>query len=77
MMLNETRKGNKMYTVYNENGDVIEQNLTEEQLIDFANEEFAQTDNIDDAIENDLLFYDNVYDAELSLNEYGFKVVEM
>lgn len=77
MMLNETRKGNKMYTVYNENGDVIEQNLTEEQLIDFANEEFAQTDNIDDAIENDLLFYDNVYDAELSLNEFGFKVVEL
>lgn len=76
-MLNETRKGNKMYTVYNENGDVIEQNLTEEQLIDFANEEFAQTDNIDDAIENDLLFYDNVYDAELSLNEFGFKVVEL
>ena len=74
MMLNETRKGNKMYTVYNENGDVIEQNLTEEQLIDFANEEFAQTDNIDDAIENDLLFYDNVYDAEESLNALGFKV---
>ena len=77
MMLNETRKGINMYTVYNENGDVIEQTLTEEQLIDFANEEFAQTDNIDDAIENDLLFYDNVYDAELSLNEFGFKVVEM
>jgi hypothetical protein len=76
-MLNETRKGINMYTVYNENGDVIEQTLTEEQLIDFANEEFAQTDNIDDAIENDLLFYDNVYDAELSLNEFGFKVVEM
>ena len=63
-----------MYTVYNENGDVIEQTLTEEQLIDFANEEFAQTDNIDDAIENDLLFYDNVYDAEESLNAFGFKV---
>jgi len=73
-MLNKTRKGNKMYTVYNENGDVIEQNLTEEQLIDFANEEFAQTDNIDDAIENDLLFNDNVYDAEESLNAFGFKV---
>lgn len=65
-----------MYTVCNENGDVIEQNLTEEQLIDFANEEFAQTDNIDDAIENDLLFYDNAYDAEESLNAFGFKVVE-
>lgn len=73
-MLNETRKGINMYTVYNENGDVIEQTLTEEQLIDFANEEFAQTDNIDDAIENDLLFYDNVYDAEESLNAFGFKV---
>ena len=76
MMLNETRKGNKMYTVYNENGDVIKQNLTEEQLIDLANEEFAQTDNIDDAIENDLLFYDNTYDAEESLNAFGFKIVE-
>lgn len=75
-MLNETRKGINMYTVYNENGDVIEQTLTEEQLIDFANEEFAQTDNIDDAIENDLLFYDNAYDAEESLNAFGFKVVE-
>lgn len=46
-------------------------------MIDFANEEFAETDNMEDAIENDLLFYDCAYDAELSLNEFGFKVVEL
>lgn len=51
--------------------------LTEDQLIDLANEEFAETDNMEDAIENDLLFYDCAYDAELSLNEFGFKVVEL
>ena len=66
-----------MYNVYNENGELVGQNLTEDQLIDLANEEFAETDNMEDAIENDLLFYDNVYDAELSLNEFGFKVVEL
>lgn len=66
-----------MYNVYNENGELVGQKLTEDQLIDLANEEFAETDNMDDAIENDLLFYDNVYDAELSLNEFGFKVVEL
>ena len=66
-----------MYNIYNENGELVGQNLTEYQLIDLANEEFAETDNMEDAIENDLLFYDNVYDAELSLNEFGFKVVEL
>lgn len=67
-----------MYNIYNtENGELLAQNLTEDELIDFANEEFAETDNMDDAIENDLLFYDNVYDAEESLNEFGFKVVEL
>ena len=66
-----------MYNVYNENGELVGQNLTEYQLIDLANEEFAETDNMEDAIENDLLFYDNVYDAELSLNEFGFKVGEL
>lgn len=66
-----------MYNVYNENGELVGENLTDDQLIDFANEEFAETDNMDDAIENDLLFYDNVYDAEESLNEFGFKVVEL
>ena len=66
-----------MYNVYNENGELVGENLTEDQLIDFANEEFAETDNMDDAIENDLLFYDNVYDAEESLNAFGFKVEEL
>ena len=73
----KTRKRNKMYTIYNENDDVIEQSLTEEQLIDFANEEFAQIDNIDDTIENGLLFYDNTYNTEESLNAFGFKVIEL
>ncbi len=67
-----------MYNIYNaENGELLAQNLTEDELIDFANEEFAETDNMDDAIENDLLFYDNVYDAEESLNAFGFKVEEL
>lgn len=66
-----------MYNVYNENGELVGENLTEDQLIDLANEEFAETDNMEDAIENDLLFYDNVYDAEESLNAFGFKVVEL
>ena len=66
-----------MYTIYNENDDLIKQNLTEEQLIDFVNEEFAQIDNIDNTIENDLLFYDNAYDTEESLNAFGFKVIEL
>lgn len=57
-----------MYNVYNENGELVGQNLTDDQLIDLANEEFAETDNMDDAIENDLLFYDCAYDAELSIN---------
>lgn len=66
-----------MYNVYNENGELVGENLTEDELIDLANEEFAETDNMDDAIENDLLFYDNVYDAEESLNAFGFRVEEL
>lgn len=66
-----------MYTIYNENDGLIKQNLTEEQLIDFVNEEFAQIDNIDGTIENNLLFYDNAYDTEESLNAFGFKVIEL
>lgn len=66
-----------MYNVFNENGELLAQNLTEDELIDFANEEFAETDNMDDAIENDLLFYDNVYDAQTILEEFGLKVEEL
>ena len=66
-----------MYNVYNESGELVGKNLTDDQLIDLANEEFAETDNMEDAIENDLLFYDNVYDAEESLNAFGFEVIEL
>ena len=66
-----------MYNVYNEKGEVVGHYLTEDQVIDFANQEFAETNDMDDAIENDLLFYDSFYDAEKSLIEFGFKVVEL
>ena len=66
-----------MYNIYNEKGELVGENLIEDELIDFANEEFAETDNMEDAIENDLLFYDNVYDAEESLNAFGFRVEEL
>lgn len=66
-----------MYNVFNENGEVVGHCLTDDQLINFVNEQFAETDNMDDAIENDLLFYDNVYDAEESLNAFGFRVEEL
>lgn len=42
-----------MYNVYNENGELVGQNLTEDQLIDLANEEFAETDNMEDAYNSD------------------------
>lgn len=63
-----------MYNIYNETNELISENLTEDQVIEFANDEFAETDNIDDAIENNLLFYDNIYDAQESLEDFGFKV---
>lgn len=63
-----------MYNIYNDSNELIAENLTDDQLIDFANDEFAQTDNIDDAIENDLLFYDNVYDARESLEAFGYTI---
>ena len=67
-----------MYNIYNkETGELLEKQITEQKLIDFANEEFAETDNIEDAIENDLLFYDNVYDAQMSLEALGFTVEEL
>lgn len=67
-----------MYNIYNEeNGELLEERVTEQRLIDFANEEFAEADNIEDAIKNDLLFYDNVYDAQMSLEAFGFTVEEL
>lgn len=67
-----------MYNIYNkETGELLEKQITKQKLIDFANERFAETDNIEDAIENDLLFYDNAYDAQESLEAFGFTVEEV
>ena len=63
-----------MYDIYNDSNELVAQNLTDNQLIAFANEEFAETDNLEDAIENDLLFYDNVYDAKESLEAFGYTI---
>ena len=65
-----------MYHIYNDSNERIAENLTEDQIITFANDEFAETDNIDDAIENDQLFYDNIYDAQESLEAFGFTLVK-
>ena len=74
---NKKKAGNIMYNIYNkETGELLEQQVDEQRLIDFANEEFAETDNIEDAIENDLLFYDNAHDAQESLKAFGFTVEE-
>lgn len=66
-----------MYNIYNENGELVGKNLEAYQVIDFANQEFAETNDMDDAIENDLLFYDSFYDAEKNLIKFGFEVVEL
>lgn len=65
-----------MYDIYNNSNELIAENLTEEQVIAFANDEFAETDNLEDAIENDWLFYDNIYDAQESLEAFGFTIVK-
>ena len=66
-----------MYTIYNQSNELISENLTEDKVIEFANDEFAETNNIDDAIENNLLFYDNIYDAKEVLEAYGFKLEQL
>ena len=65
-----------MYDIYNDSNERIAKNLTEDQVITFANDEFAETDNIDNAIENDQLFYDNIYDAQESLEAFGFTLIK-
>ena len=65
-----------MYNIYNDSNERIAENLTEDQVITFANDEFAETDNLEDAIENDLLFYNNLYDTTESLEAFGFTLVE-
>ena len=63
-----------MYDIYNDSNELIAKNLTEDQVIAFANDEFAETDNLEDAIENDWLFYDNIYDAQESLEAFGYTI---
>ena len=65
-----------MYDIYNDSNKLVAENLTEDQVITFTNDEFAETDNIDDAIENDQLFYDNIYDAQESLKAFDFTLVK-
>lgn len=65
-----------MYDIYNDANERIAENLTEDQVITFANDEFAETDNLDDAIENDQLFYDNIYDAQESLEAFDFTLIK-
>ena len=66
-----------MYNIYNEKGELVGQSLEAYQVIDFANQEFAETNDMDDAIENDLLFYDSFYNAEKSLIKFGFEIEEL
>lgn len=65
-----------MYDIYNDSNELIAEHLTKDQVITFANDEFAETDNSDDAIENDQLSYDNIYDAQESLEAFGFTLIE-
>lgn len=65
-----------MYHIYNDSNERIAENLTEDQVIAFANDEFAETDNLEDAIKNNLLFYDNIYDAQESLEAFGFTLIK-
>lgn len=65
-----------MYDIYNDSNKLVAENLTEDQVITFTNDEFAETDNIDDAIENNQLFYDNIYDAQESLEAFGFTLIK-
>lgn len=65
-----------MYDIYNDSNKLVAENLTEDQVITFTNDEFAETDNIDDAIENDQLFYDNIYDAQENLEAFGFTLIK-
>lgn len=65
-----------MYDIYNDSNQLIAKDLTEDQVIKLANDEFAETDNLEDAIENDWLFYDNIYDAQESLEAFGFRLIK-
>lgn len=62
------------YTITNADGDILEKDITEDQVIAFCNDEYAETDNIETAIEEDLLYFDNIHDAIGMLEQYDFTV---
>lgn len=64
------------YTITNADGDILEKDITEDQVIAFCNDEYAETDNMDTAIEEDLLYFDNIHDAIGMLEQYDFTVTE-
>lgn len=64
------------YTITNADGDILEKDITEDQVIAFCNDEFAETDDMDKAIEEDLLYFDNIHDAIGMLEQYDFIVTE-
>ena len=64
------------YTITNADGDILEKDITEDQVIAFYNDEYAETDNIETAIEEDLLYFDNIHDAIGMLEQYDFTVTE-
>ena len=64
------------YTITNENGDILEKDITEDRVIDFCNDEFAETDDMKTAMEEDKLYFDNIHDAVGMLEQYGYTVTE-
>lgn len=64
------------YTITNADGDILEKDITEDQVIAFCNDEYAETDNMETAMEEDLLYFDNIHDAIGMLEQYDFIVTE-
>lgn len=64
------------YTITNADGDILEKDITEDQVIAFCNDEYAETDNMETAIEEDSLYFDNIHDAIGMLEQYDFIVTE-
>ena len=64
------------YTITNADGNILEKDITEDQVIAFCNDEYAETDNMETAMEKDLLYFDNIHDAIGMLEQYDFTVTE-
>lgn len=58
-----------MYNIYNkETGELLEKQITEQKLIDFANERFAETDNVDS--------FNKASFLPLSISSFGTEVTK-